>query len=99
MMLALYAIGSTGALLWLSARLRQARDELARVRGDCDDRDRAVRDEYSAYTHGVAMSLACLLAGLAAASWYPPPRPQTCPAGSGRAGARQGAAAGGEAAG
>jgi hypothetical protein len=79
MMLALYVIGSTFALLLLSARLREAHDELARVREECDDRTQAVRQEFSAYAHGSAMLLACLLAGLAAA-WYAP-RPD-----SGRAG-------------
>ena len=78
MILALYVIGSTAGLLLLSARLREARDELARVREECDDRAQAVRDEYGAYAHGVAMSLSCLLAGLGAVRWYagpasPPP--------------------------
>ena len=95
MFLALYVIGSTAALLLLSARLREARGELSRVREECDDRDRAVREEYSAYAYGVAVSLACLLAGLAAASWYGSPRPPARPAGSGPAGARAGAPAGG----
>jgi hypothetical protein len=92
MILALYIIGSTFGLLLLllSARLREARDELARVRQEYDDRAQAVRDECSAYAHGVAMSLACLLAGLAAAPWYAPPRPAARPADSGRAGAREG---------
>jgi hypothetical protein len=83
---ALYVIGSTAALVLLSARLREAQDELDRVREEYDDRDRAVRDECSAYAHGITMSLVCLLAGLAAAAWYAPPRP----AGS-RAGARDSA--------
>lgn len=88
MMLSLYAIGSTFALLLLSARLREAHEELARVREEYDDRDQAVRDECSAYAHGITMSLACLLAGLAAA-WYAPQRPSARPA-DGRAGAREG---------
>lgn len=87
MIVALYVIGSTAGLLVLSARLREARDELARVRDEHDDRAQAVRDEYAAYAHGVAMSLACLLAGLAAAHWYAPPRPAARPAGDGRDGA------------
>jgi hypothetical protein len=90
MMLSLYAIGSTFALLLLSARLREAREELDRMREEYGDRAQAVRDEYSAYAHGITMSLACLLAGLAAASWYAPPRPAAPPAGGGRAGAREG---------
>lgn len=95
MTLALYAIGSTVAVLLLAAQLRDAREELARMRGECDDRDRAVRDEYGAYARGVAVSLACLLAGLAAAAWYAAPRPEARPAGNGRADAREGAPADG----
>jgi hypothetical protein len=87
MIIALYIIGSAAALVLLAARLREAQDELDRVREESGDRDRAVREDYSAYAHGVAVSLACLLAGLAAATWYTPPRP----AGSGRAGARESA--------
>jgi hypothetical protein len=88
-MLALYVIGSTFGLVLLSARLREAHEELARLRGEYDGRAQAVRDEYSAYAHGVAMSLACLLAGLAMASWYAPQRPAARPAGSSRAGSRE----------
>lgn len=70
MILSLYIIGTTFALVLLSVRLREAHDELTRIRGEADDRTQAVRNEYAAYAHGVTMSLACLLAGLAAASWY-----------------------------
>jgi hypothetical protein len=87
---ALYVIGSTAGLLLLAARLREAREELARVREEYGDRTQAVRDEYAAYAHGVAVSLACLLAGLAV--WYAPPRPAPKP---GRSGAREGAYSGG----
>jgi hypothetical protein len=87
---ALYVIGSTVAVLLLAARLREAHEELARVREECGDRTQAVRHEYAAYAHGVAVSLACLLAGLAV--WYAPPRRASGP---GRAGAREGAPAGG----
>lgn len=90
---ALYVIGSTVAVLLLAARLREAHEELARVREEYGDRTQAVQDEYAAYAHGVAVSLACLLAGLAV--WYAPPRPASRPSGSGRAGAREGAAPGG----
>jgi hypothetical protein len=72
-MLSLYVIGSAFALLVLSARLREAHEELARVREECDDRARAVREEYAAYAYGVAVSLACLLAGLGAMAWCAPP--------------------------
>jgi hypothetical protein len=89
---ALYVIGSTAGLLLLAARLRLAREELARVREEYGDRTQAVRDEHAAYAHGVAVSLACLLAALAV--WYAPPRPASRP-GNGRAGAREGAAQGG----
>ncbi len=95
MIVALYVIGSTVAVLLLSARLRETREELARVREEYGDRAQAVQDEYTAYAHGVAMSLACLLACMAA--WYAPPRPAPRPSGSGRAGAREGAPAGGTA--
>jgi hypothetical protein len=87
---ALYVIGSTAGLLLLAARLREAREELARVREEYGDRTQAMRDEYAAYAYGVAVSLACLLAGLAV--WYAPPRRASGP---GRAGAREGAPAGG----
>lgn len=91
MILALYVIGSTAGLILLTIRLSAAQEELDRVRGEYDDRDRAVREEYSAYAHGVAMSLACLLAGLAA--WYAPPRPSARPAGNSQAAGREGAPA------
>lgn len=93
MIYALYVIGSTAGLVLLAARLGAAQQELARVRGESDDRARAVADEYCACTQGVAMALACLIAGLAAASWHAPPRPAARPAGSGRAGAPEGAGA------
>jgi hypothetical protein len=89
---ALYVIGSTVAVLLLAARLREAHEELARVREEYGDRTQAVQDEYAAYAHGVAVSLACLLAGLAV--WYAPPRPASRP-GNSRSGAREGAPAGG----
>jgi hypothetical protein len=64
--LALYIIGSTATLLWLSAKLAAAREEIARMRGE----SQSTRDEYSAYAHGVTVSFACLLAAvLATASW------------------------------
>ena len=88
MILALYVIGSAFGLVLLSARLREAHQELARLRDEGDDRAQAVRDEYAAYAHGVAVSRACLLAGLAMASWSAP-RPAARPAGSGRAGSRE----------
>jgi hypothetical protein len=79
MIVSVYVIGSAFALLVLSARLREARDELARVREEYDASAQAVRDEYAAYAHGITMSLACLLAGLAAAHWYTQPRPADRP--------------------
>jgi len=94
---ALYVIGSTAGLILLTIRLSAVQEELDRVRAESGDRDRAVRDECSAYAHGVTMALACLLAGLAA--WYAPPRASARPAGSGRDGARHGAAPGGRDAG
>jgi hypothetical protein len=94
MIVALYVIGSTFGLLLVSARLREAHAELARMRAEYD-RDRAVREEYGAYARGVAVTLACVLAGLAAASWYPPPCPSARRAPGGRAGASAGTPAGG----
>jgi hypothetical protein len=91
MIVSLYIIGSTAGLLIMAARLREARDELARMRYDRDADAQAAREEYGAYADGVAMALACLLAGLAAAHWYAPPRPADRPAGEGRHGARAGA--------
>jgi hypothetical protein len=92
---ALYVIGSTAGLVVLAARLGVAQRELARVRAESDDDyARAAAEECSAYAHGAAMALACLLAGLAAA-WYGPPRQAARPEDSGRAGAREGTAASG----
>jgi hypothetical protein len=68
MTLALYIIGSSALLLWLSAKLSAAHEEIARMRGE----SQTTRDEYSAYAHGVTVSLACLLVALAAASRYAP---------------------------
>jgi hypothetical protein len=93
--IALYVIGSTFALLLLSARLREARDELARMREEHDAGAQAVRDEYGAYACGVAVSLACLLAALGAMAWSGPPRPAARPAGDGRDSAGAGTPAGG----
>jgi len=90
MILSVYVIGSAFALLVLSARLREARDELARMREEHDADAQAVRDEYGAYACGVTVSLACLLAALGAMAWHAPPRP----AGSGRDSASAGTPAG-----
>lgn len=92
MTLALYIIGSTAVLIVLSARLREAREELARVRAEHEAADQAARDERAAHAHGVAVTLACLLAALAAA-WYVPPRPSARPAPAGRTDASVGASA------
>lgn len=70
MTLALYIIASTAVLLWLSARLTAAHEEIARLQGE----SQTTRDEASAYAHGVTMSLACLLVCLAATSRYAPRR-------------------------
>ena len=75
MSMALYVVVSTGLLVLLSARLREAREELSRLRGECDARTEAVRAEYAAYAQGTAMTLACLLAGLAAMRWPANARP------------------------
>lgn len=91
-MLALYVIGSTAGLVLLLIRLSALQEELDRARAESGDRDREVREEYTAYARGAAMALTCLLAGLAA--WYAPPRPSARPAGSGRDSTRQGTAPG-----
>lgn len=85
MSVALYVVVSTGLVVLLSARLREAREELARVRRECDGRAEGVRDECAAYAQGVAVSLLCLLAALGAAQWYA--RPPGRPASSGQPGA------------
>lgn len=87
MSVALYVIVSTGLVLVLSARLREARSELSRARREHDAAARAMRDEYGAYVHGVALSLACVLAGLGAMSWSSAQYRGARPAGPGREGA------------
>ncbi len=88
MTLALYVIASTVMVLVLSARLRSAQEELARVRDEPGGpAQAAARDEQAAYAQAVyaqavALSLACLLAGMAA--WYAP-QSSARPAGAGRA--------------
>ena len=90
MTLALYVIVSTFMVLVLSARLRDAREELARVRAESGDRAQAAaREERTAYAQALSLSLACLLAGMAA--WYVPPQSSARPAGTGRAGNAAGA--------
>jgi hypothetical protein len=74
MILAMWAIGSAAGLLVLAARLREARDELARS----EEERLAERIEREACEYGVAMALALVLAALAA--WYAMPRPPARPA-------------------
>jgi hypothetical protein len=91
MTLALYVILSTLMVLVLLARLRAAQGELARVREESGDRAQATaREDRAAYAQAVALSLACLLAGMAA--WYAPQQPSARPAGTGRAGNTAGSA-------
>jgi len=78
-MIAWYVIGSAIGLVVLSVRLHDARRELARLEEEHDD----------AWAEAVWMSVSCLLAGLAAASWYAPGRPAREPADGGRAGERE----------
>jgi hypothetical protein len=66
---ALYTLATTFVMLLLAVRLSHAQDEIRQLRGDASQRATA---EYLAYRQGVVLSLACLLAGLAAASWYTP---------------------------
>ena len=70
MMLALAVIGLTAALVALSARLGDAQRRLAQAGRESAEQDRRTREEQAALQHGIAMTLACLLAGLAAASWH-----------------------------
>jgi hypothetical protein len=58
MIIAVYVIGSAVAFIMLNARLRDAQEELTRT-----------QEEYGAYVQAVRMSLAFLLAGLAAMHW------------------------------
>jgi Na+/alanine symporter len=67
LLVALYIIGVTFTLLFLAIRLGMAQDEIARLRGQREQRS---QDEYLAYKQALMMSVACLLAGLAAASWH-----------------------------
>lgn len=92
MTLALYVIASTVMVLVLSVRLRAAQEELARVRAEPGGRARATaRDEQAAYVQAVhaqalVLSLACLLAGMAAWHAQPHRQPSARPAGAGRTG-------------
>lgn len=90
MITALFIIGSAAALVLLAARLREARDEIERLQAEREFRDQAAREEHAVYDHAVAMTLTCLLAGLAA-SWYIPADRSAAD----RTGAREGAPAGG----
>jgi hypothetical protein len=67
MMIGLYIIVTTVAMLLLSIRLHEAHEEIARIRGECDQHAQETRNEYAAYAHGVMM-LAFVLVRLAAAS-------------------------------
>jgi hypothetical protein len=69
MITALYILATTFTLLLMAVRLSHAQDEIRQLRGEHEQRAQA---EYIAYRQGVVLSLACLLAGLAAASWYAP---------------------------
>jgi len=70
----LYTIGATAGMVLLSAKLGEAYEEIARLHRQYDHEAQGVRDEAQAYAHGVTMSLTCLLAAMAAASWYSPRR-------------------------
>lgn len=72
MTLALSVIGLTVALLLVSARLGDAQRQLDEARRDSAEQAGRAREEQAAYAQGTAVALACLLAGLAAASWYVP---------------------------
>jgi hypothetical protein len=66
---AIYSLAVTFTMLFLSVRLNDAQNEIRQMRESDGRRETA---EYLAYRQGVMLSLACLLAGLAAASWYAP---------------------------
>lgn len=96
MITALFIIASAAAVVLLAARLREARDEIDQLRQEREVRDRALREQEDAeWSRAVATSVACLLMGLAVASWHAPSRPTGHPPAGRRAGARQGAQAGG----
>jgi hypothetical protein len=98
MTLALYVIVTTFMVLALWVRLHAALEELARVREESGDRAQTTaQQERAAYAQAMALSLACLLAGMAA--WYAPQQSSAHPAGPGRAGNTAGAGTRGKEAG
>ena len=72
MTLALSVIGLMIALVIFAARLGDAQRQLAEARRESAEQARRAREEQAACEHGTAVALACLLAGLAAASWPAP---------------------------
>jgi Flp pilus assembly protein protease CpaA len=76
--LALSVIGLMIALVVLAARLGDAQRQLAQARWESAEQGRRAQEEQAACQYGMAVALACLLAGLAAASWHvPPERPRS----------------------
>jgi ABC-type Fe3+ transport system permease subunit len=72
MTLALSVIGLTIALLVLAARLGDAQRQLAQARRESMEQAPRAQEEQAACQYGTVAALACLLAGLAAASWQVP---------------------------
>jgi ABC-type Fe3+ transport system permease subunit len=90
MTLALSVIVLTIALVVLAARLGDAQRRLAEARRESAEQARRSQEEQAACQYGMAVAVACLLAGLAAAHWHvPPEQPRTARF---KAGARSGAA-------
>ena len=89
MTLALAVIGLTVALVVLAARLGDAQRQLDQARRESAEQARRAQEEQAAYQYWTAVSVACLLAGLAAAHWnMPREQPRTARF---KAGARAGA--------
>ena len=75
---ALFVIGTMAALVFMAARLGDAQRQLAEARRESAEQARRAQEEHAAYQYGIAVALACLLAGLAAAHWrVPPEQPRT----------------------
>lgn len=72
MTLALWVIGLTIVTLILAARLGDAQRQLAEARRESAEQGRQAREAQAVCQYGAAVALACLLAGLGAASWHVP---------------------------
>ena len=73
MTLAFAVIGLMTALVLLAARLGDTQRQLDQARRESAEQARSALEEQAAYQYGTAVTVACLLAGLATAYWYAPP--------------------------